>query len=190
VRDVRPPTRPRPWSRPAPCTTAAPDELQRFGRIGRHSRFASDDREHAIGAPACPGSFGSELESGAGRHHWHAARAHGRDDLHRHALAGQLERVSVAQLVRREPTPDACPGGDPELVADSGPLPRPPSRSAVDHAEQRSNRRLCPRGEPWPQLVRTHSSMPSSRRRRPLLRRTGSEPRCWSRSLCARERLL
>ena len=43
------------------------------------------------------------------------------DDVERHALAGELERVRVAQLVRREPAPDAGARGEPaELAADRG----------------------------------------------------------------------
>jgi hypothetical protein len=34
------------------------------------------------------------------------------DDVKRHALAGELERVRVAQLVRPEPVPDAGAGGE------------------------------------------------------------------------------
>jgi hypothetical protein len=44
------------------------------------------------------------------------------DDVERDALAGELQRVRVAQLVRREPTPDPCLSGEPaELGADRGP---------------------------------------------------------------------
>jgi hypothetical protein len=43
------------------------------------------------------------------------------DDVQRHALAGEFERVRVAQLVRREPPPDAGARGEPaELGADRG----------------------------------------------------------------------
>jgi hypothetical protein len=43
------------------------------------------------------------------------------DDVQRHALAGQLERVRVAQLMRREPAPDARLGREPpEFAADGG----------------------------------------------------------------------
>jgi hypothetical protein len=86
------------------------------------------------------------LEPGAGGHHRRAARAHGRDDLlgvdplqvdrrgaeigvaelalddvERNALARELERMRVAQLMRREAAPD--PGADrepAELAADGG----------------------------------------------------------------------
>jgi hypothetical protein len=43
------------------------------------------------------------------------------DDVERHAFAGELERVRVAQLVRREPAPDAGASGEsPELAVDGG----------------------------------------------------------------------
>jgi len=43
------------------------------------------------------------------------------DDVEPDALAGELQRVRVAQLVRREPTPDPGPSGEPaELGADRG----------------------------------------------------------------------
>ena len=43
------------------------------------------------------------------------------DDVQRHALAGQFERVGVAQLVRGEAPPDPSAGGEPaELAAHGG----------------------------------------------------------------------
>jgi hypothetical protein len=75
------------------------------------------------------------------------------DDVERHALAGELERMGVAQLMRREPAPHTRPRGyPPKLVADSGAVPRPPARGAVDDAEQRPDRQLGPGGEPGAQL--------------------------------------
>ena len=88
----------------------------------------------------------SELKAGRRRHHWCSACVDGRDDLldidplqvdacraeigvtelalddvHRYALSGELYRVRVAQLVRREAAPDACLGCMPaKLVADRG----------------------------------------------------------------------
>src|SRR5215211_5862735 len=138
--------------------------------------FARDEREPQMGAPACPMSLRSELESGAGGHHRRAAGAHGRDDLlrvdplqvdrrgaeihmpqlalddvQRYALAGELERVRVAQLVRREPPPGAGPGSDPpELAAHGGARPRSPARRAVDDAEQRPDWELGAGAEPRP----------------------------------------
>jgi hypothetical protein len=50
------------------------------------------------------------------------------DDVERHALARELERVRVAQLVRREPAPDPGQCGEPtELAADGCARPRPSS---------------------------------------------------------------
>ena len=43
------------------------------------------------------------------------------DDVQRHALPGEFERVRVAQLVRREPAPDSGLCCEPaELDADRG----------------------------------------------------------------------
>jgi hypothetical protein len=43
------------------------------------------------------------------------------NDVQRHALARELERVRVAQLMRREPAPDARLGREPpELATDAG----------------------------------------------------------------------
>jgi hypothetical protein len=43
------------------------------------------------------------------------------DDVERYALTGELERMRVAQLVRRKPAPDADAGCEPaELGADGG----------------------------------------------------------------------
>jgi hypothetical protein len=65
------------------------------------------------------------------------------DDVERDALAGELERVGVAQLVRRKAAPDPGAGGEPpELRADRGARPRPPAGRAVDDAEQRPDQQL------------------------------------------------
>jgi hypothetical protein len=59
-----------------------------------------------------------------------------------------------AQLMRREAAPDAGRGREaPELDPNGGARPRSHAGSAVDHAEQRSDRELRPRPEPWPQLL-------------------------------------
>ncbi len=43
------------------------------------------------------------------------------DDVERHALAGELDRVRVTELVWREPAPDPRPGSEPaELRPDAG----------------------------------------------------------------------
>jgi hypothetical protein len=90
--------------------------------------------------------FASELKTGRRGHHWRPACMDGRDDLldvnplqvdagraevgvtelalddvHRHALSGELYRMRVAQLVRREAAPDARLGCMPaKLGADRG----------------------------------------------------------------------
>jgi hypothetical protein len=51
-------------------------------------------------------------------------------DVERHALTRELERMRMAQLVRREAAPDPAAGGEPpELAADGGARPRPPAGS-------------------------------------------------------------
>jgi hypothetical protein len=42
------------------------------------------------------------------------------DDVQRHALAGQFERVRVAQLVRRKPASHAGVRGEPPELATHG----------------------------------------------------------------------
>ncbi len=43
------------------------------------------------------------------------------NDVQRHALANELERVRMAQLMRREAPPDIGAGGEPaELAGDRG----------------------------------------------------------------------
>jgi hypothetical protein len=76
------------------------------------------------------------------------------DDVQRHALTRELERVRVAQLVRREPTPDARLVREaPEFAADGGARSRPPAGRAVDDAEQRPDRQLGPCAQPRPKLL-------------------------------------
>jgi hypothetical protein len=71
------------------------------------------------------------------------------DHVQRHALAGELDGVGVAQLVRRKAAPDTRVGGEPaELNARVGARPRPPAGRAVDHAEQRPDGELEASGEP------------------------------------------
>jgi hypothetical protein len=63
------------------------------------------------------------------------------DGVERDTLAGELERVGMAQLVRREATPDACARGQPaKLGADRGARPRSPARGPVD------DEKGCPTG--------------------------------------------
>ena len=75
------------------------------------------------------------------------------DDVQRHALAGELERMRVPQLVWPEsaPNPGAC--GDPaELTAHRRGRPRSPASGAVDNAEQGSHRQLGSHGQSWAKL--------------------------------------
>jgi hypothetical protein len=77
------------------------------------------------------------------------------DDVQRHALAGELERMRVPELVRRKAAPDPGASGKPaELAADGSARPWSPAGRAVDDAEQRSDRKLgaCvqPRAELFP----------------------------------------
>src|SRR5918995_4611307 len=134
----------------------------RLGQPRTGARFARAERERSVTLPIRLVRFGSEPEPGAGGHHRRAPRAHGRDDLlridplevdrgrteagmaeltlndvQRHALTRELERVRVTQLMRREPPPHARGGGEaPELAADTGARPRSSARRAVDDAEQ------------------------------------------------------
>ncbi len=147
-----------------------------------------------------------EPEPCAGRHHRRAARAHGGDDLlgvdslrvdrrgaevgvaelalndvERHALTRELERTRVAQLMRRDPAPDACLGREaPELAANGGARPRSPAGRAVDDAEQRADRQLCP-------CPATAVAVPSPTR--PCRPRGGARPsRCVSAAIRAGNR--
>ena len=62
------------------------------------------------------------------------------DDVERHAFAGELDGVGVAQLMRREAAPDTRLGGKPtELDPDAGARPGSASRRPVDDAEERSD---------------------------------------------------
>src|SRR5919106_3113289 len=76
------------------------------------------------------------------------------DDDQRHALAGHLDGVRVAQLVRREASSYAGLAGDAaQLGAGGGGRPGPPARGAVDDAEQRPDRQLEARLEPGRELL-------------------------------------
>jgi hypothetical protein len=62
------------------------------------------------------------------------------DHVQRHSLSSHLDRVSVTQLVWREPAPDA--GGDREvakLLSRGRARPRSPAGRTVDDAEERTN---------------------------------------------------
>jgi hypothetical protein len=76
------------------------------------------------------------------------------DDDQRHAFAGELDGVSVPELVRREPSPDPClDGGSPQVRSGGGARPVPTACRAVDDAEQRPYGYLEPQLEPGLQLV-------------------------------------
>jgi hypothetical protein len=94
------------------------------------------------------------------------------DDVERNALTRELERVRVAQLVRRKAAPDPRAGGEPaELGADRGGRPRSPAGRAVDDAEQR------PRPAALPGRSATAATAPSPTR--PCRPRVGALPcRC------------
>src|SRR5438045_1449197 len=69
-----------------------------------------------------------------------------------HALACELDSMTMPQLMRRKSASDAGRfGGAAQLFACRGGFPAPPSGGAVDHAEQRPDRQrradLLPLGE-------------------------------------------
>src|SRR3954468_8534377 len=76
------------------------------------------------------------------------------NDVQRYALAQEFQRVRVTQLVRREATAHPGPG---RATAQRGAcrrgVPCPAARAAVDHAEQRADRHLLARLEPWLELL-------------------------------------
>jgi hypothetical protein len=76
------------------------------------------------------------------------------DDDQRDAFAGHLDRVGVAQLVRREASANAGSGGGaPELGACPAGRPRAAAGASVDDAEQRTDGQRDPRGEPRLELL-------------------------------------
>jgi hypothetical protein len=76
------------------------------------------------------------------------------DDVERHALAGELERMRVTELVRCEPAPHSRSGGEvAELDPDPGGRPGPTARWTVDHAEQRADRQPLALGQPGTELL-------------------------------------
>jgi hypothetical protein len=104
------------------------------------------------------------------------------DDDQWHALAGHLDRVCVTQLVRSEASANAgSRRGAPELSACPACRPRAAAGASVDDAEQRtgSMTRAVSHGS---SSCHPQSSIPTSRRRPALPRRTSSEPRWRSRS--------
>ena len=108
------------------------------------------------------------------------------NDDQRHALAGHLDGVRVAQLVRRKASPHTGLAGDAaQLGAGGGGRLRPSARGAVDDTEQRPNRQLDPGLEPGRELLPgpvVHADLAAAAA---LPRRTSSEPRRASRSASA-----
>lgn len=76
------------------------------------------------------------------------------DDVDRDALAGELNGVSVPELMRREPTAHAGFGRElAELAADGGRGPSAAASRSVDHAEQWSDRQPNPVFQPRAQVL-------------------------------------
>src|SRR5918996_2772052 len=76
------------------------------------------------------------------------------DDVRRHALAQQLERVHVPQLMRREAPAHPGPhGATAKRRACRGGVPCSTARAAVDDAEQRTDRHRLARSQPRLELL-------------------------------------
>jgi len=76
------------------------------------------------------------------------------DHRQRHPFSGELDRVRMVELMRRQPAPH--PGSSrvaAQLTARRGRGPRPLARRPVDHAEQRTDRQLDPGGEPRSEMI-------------------------------------
>lgn len=86
------------------------------------------------------------------------------DDVERHALAGQLKRMRVTELVRREPAPHPRSGGEiAELDPDPGGRPGPTADWTVDHAGQRTDRQPLTLGHPGAEPLKAplvHADLP------------------------------
>jgi hypothetical protein len=105
------------------------------------------------------------------------------DDVERDALAGELDGVGVAQLVRREAAPDARLGGEPaKFDARVGARPGPSAGRAVDDAEQWPDRELEAGGEPGAQLLPAPGVHADFAAATALPWRTSIDPRLGSRS--------
>src|SRR5829696_1188123 len=77
------------------------------------------------------------------------------DDDQRHAFARQLEGVRMPELVRREAPADASRGGGPAQPRPGGGAgPVATTRRTVDHAEQRTDRKLNPQLKPRMEFIR------------------------------------
>ena len=105
------------------------------------------------------------------------------DDVDRDALAGELDGMSVAELVGRKPASDAGVGGELAQLAPGGGDQRRPrvapsmtQNSGPGGSKTRSASHASSCSKP-------NGSMPASRRLSPLPWRMSSEPRPWSMSV-------
>jgi hypothetical protein len=63
------------------------------------------------------------------------------DDIHRHTLAGEFDRVSMPELMRRKATADTCLGREQtQFAAHSSGRPGSVAGRAVEDAKQRPER--------------------------------------------------
>jgi hypothetical protein len=77
------------------------------------------------------------------------------NDRQRDPLAGELDSVSMAELMWGKSTAHTGSGGvAAQLIAHRGRRPRPPAGRAVDHAEERANGQLNPAGDPGSEMIR------------------------------------
>ena len=84
-----------------------------------------------------------------------------RDDVDRDPLPGELDGVGMAELMRREPSPDPSLAGElAQLRSGGGRRPRPAARDPVDHAEQRTDRRLDPMLQPPSEMLESPLAHP------------------------------
>jgi hypothetical protein len=75
----------------------------------------------------------------------------------------------MPELMRREAAANTRLRSQlPQLAADDGRGPRPPAGRAVDDAEQRTDRELHAVLAPAAQVLKTHPSIPASRRLSPF----------------------
>ncbi len=97
------------------------------------------------------------------------------DDHQWDPFAGHFDCVSVAELVRREPSPDArCAGGVSQQRADPGGGARAAAGGSAEHAEERPDGRPARTVSHGSSCSQAHRSVPTSHRLPPLPRRTVS----------------
>ena len=105
------------------------------------------------------------------------------DDYERNAFVRHLDRVCVAELVRREPPSHTRRGrGMVQLLARGRRLPTASGGRSVDHAQHRADWELVTDLQPRIELLPRPGSIPTSRRLPPFPRRTSTAPRDLSRS--------